>query len=389
MKSQSLLTKLAFPLLLGALIICGVSAFRWYRSGSARRHFERAEEFVHLRKGPEAEAEWTAIVRDDPRNVAAWELLGEYYMSRHDWRAGADAFRALAKADPAKPHVQCRLAACLLRMDDQPHAFETAEGELKKDPNCVAALGLITSLMAQRPNTEPKRRLEYQRRLAKLLPDDLTAQRMLAETLTNEYLYDELRTVVAQILRLNPKDAQAHNLLGLADLSRADQPQGARDALKEYQTSLLLAPVNPGAHFGIGRAYLRLGQPDKAVPELEEAVHAMPNVARFYKELGDAYRAAGISDRAAKAQARFLALQKLGAEERKLSVRCIAYPNDPAYPRRLGELYAQLGDPSRALFYLRKADQIKPGDPAVRTLIARLEQADAVSISANLPQNLR
>src|SRR5205085_7131907 len=211
---------------------------------------------------------------------------------------------------------------------------------------------------------EPKRRLDYLRRLAKLLPDDLTVHRMLAETLTNEYLYDELRVVIAQILRLNPKDAQAYNLLGLADLARPDQPQGARDALREYQTSLRLAAVNPGAHFGIGRSYLRLGAPDKAVPELEEAVRAMPNVARFYKELGDAYHATGQPARAAQAQARFLALQKLGAEERKLSVRCIAYPNDPSYPRRLGELYAQLGDPSRALFYLRKADQLKPGDPA-------------------------
>jgi predicted Zn-dependent protease len=375
MKRSTPLAKFALPALFAALLVCGLSAWQWVRSTSVRRHFARADAFVQQRKGPEAEAEWKAVVREDPKNAAAYELLGEYYMSRHNWPAGADAFRALAKADPNKPHVQCRLAACLLRMDDQKAAFQTAEGELKRDPNCVAALGLLSTLMTQRPGTEQKRQLEYLRRLAKLLPDDLAAQRLYAEALTNQYLYDELRPVVAQILRLNPQDAHAYNLLGLADLARADQPQGAQDAVKDYQTSLRFASANPGAHFGLGRAYLRLGDARKAVSELEEAARGLPDVARIYKELADACRAAGQPAKAQQAQARFLALQRLGGEVRILTVRCFAYPNDPRYPRRLGELYLRLGELSRALYYLHRANEIKPGDPALQALLARTQEA--------------
>ncbi|HZO88989.1 MAG TPA: tetratricopeptide repeat protein [Chthonomonadaceae bacterium] len=388
MKRSSLLAKLAFPVLLGALIVCSISGWKWFRSASARRHFARAETFVRQRNGPAAEAEWKAIVRDDPKNAAAYELLGEYYMSRHNWPAGADAFRALAKADPHKPHVQCRLAACLLRMDDQKDAFQTAEAELKRDPNCVAALGLISSLMRQRPNTEQKRQLEYLRRLARLVPDDITVQRMYAEALTDQYLYDELRPVVAQILRLNPNDAHAYNLLGLADLARADQSQGARDAIKDYQTSLRFAPVNAGAHFGLGRAYMRIGEPQKAVAEMEEAARGLPDVARIHKELADAYRITGQRRKAEQAQARFLALERLAGEERILAVRCIAYPNDPRYPRRLGELYLRRGEPTRALYYLTKANQIKPGDPQLQALLARSQEA-ATRMTASAGQFMR
>lgn len=370
MKRSSVLSRLSLPILACALLVCGASAFRWMRASALREHFNRAEAFVGQRRGPEAEAEWKAVLRDDPKNAAAWELLGEYYMSRHQWPAGADAFRKLAQADPKKPHVQCRLAACLLRMDDQLAAFETAKGELRHDPNCVAALGLVTSLMAQRPGTEQKQLLEYQRQLAKLIPNDPSIQRMLAETLTDQYLFDELRPVVAQMLKLNPQDAEAYNLLGFADLARADQPQGAQAAIEDFQNSLQRADNNSGAHFGLGRAYLIVGPPQKAVTELEQAARQLPGVARVQKELVNAYRAANQPQQAMQAQVRLAALQKLSGEERILSVRCIAYPKDPDYPRRLGELYLKVGEPSRAIFYLTKAKQLRPDDPQIASLLA-------------------
>ncbi len=388
MKRKSLLAKAAVPILACALLICGVSAFRWVRVGAIRRHFDRAEAFVRQQRGPEAEAEWKAVLQADPHNTAAYELLGEYYMSRHNWPAGADAFRKLAKADPHKPHVQCRLAACLLRMDDQQGAFQTAQAELRKDPDCVAALGLVTSLMAQRPNSEQKQQLEYLRRLARLIPDDMMVQHEYAEALSNQYLYDELRPVLTQILRRNPNDVEAYNLLGFADLARADQPQGAQAAIQDFQTSLRLASANSGAHFGLGRAYLRAGEPLNAVAELEQAAKRLPEVARVHKELADAYRAAHQPAKAAREQARSVALLHLAGDERMLMVRCIAYPNDPNYPRRLGELYVRLGDPSRALYYLNKAKHLTPGDPKLEALIAKVQET-AVHETASASPYLR
>lgn len=373
MKTPLVVSRLIPFLLLTAVVLCGVSLFRWQSTANFRAHLDRAEEAVRQHKGQAAEAEWLAARKLDPKNADVSELLGEYYISSGQWARGAEAFRTLGRLDPKRPHVLCRLAACLLRIDDQKDAFATAQEELKRDPNCVPALGLVTALMGMRPSTEQKQLLTYLRRFAHLLPDDSYVLHQFAELLANQYLYDELRPVIAKLLKLNSGDAESYNLLGFADLARADQPDGARSALDDFKRSLRLAPANGGAYYGIGRAYLRLNDPKQAVAALEQAAHLLPAIARIQTELANAYRAAGMPRQAEEVNARALALQRQGSEERRLIVRCIAYPKDPAYPRQLGELYLKLGERNQARYYLGKADQIKPGDPATRGLIARLD----------------
>ena len=363
--------KLAYLILAAAILVCGGSAFSWWRSGETRRHFERAEAFVNAADGPKAEAEWKAALASDPKNVAAQELLAEYYFSRQNWPAGAKAFQQWHQLAPDAKHVLCKLAACQLRMDDQKAAFDTAQAEIKRDPDCVAALGLAASLMAQRPGMEARQQLNYLRRLVRLQPDDPDIERMYAETLTDQFMYDELRPVAAKLLLLRPGDAQAYNLLGLADLARADQPQGATDALINFQNSLKSASANAGAHFGLGRAYLALNRPADAVKELENAAQSLPNLSRVHKELATAYRLSGQREKANAAQERFLFLNRLGSEQRVLTVRCAAFPNDPIYPKQLGELSLRLGDPLKALYYLKRANELKPGDSQVTQRIAR------------------
>ncbi|GAB4452901.1 MAG: hypothetical protein OHK0029_04730 [Armatimonadaceae bacterium] len=387
MKRSTVATRVAIPVFVVAAIVCGISGYRWLSDARIRGHFARAEKFVEQRKGPEAEAEWKAVLKEDPRNTVAQELLAEYYLSHQDWQLAADAFQTLGKMDPKQPHVLCRQAAAMLRMDDQKGAFELAEKEIQRDPKCVAALGLVASLMAQRPGTDQKKQLNYLRQLAELLPDDLDVQRMYAEALTNQYRYDELRPVLDNMLRLSPTDAQAHNLYGFADLARADQPQGAQEAVARFQKSLEVAPDNPGAHFGLGRAYLQLGKATEAVQELERAARDLPGMARVHKELVSAYRAAGQKDKAATAQKRFLELQSLMSEERVLIVRCVAYPQNADYPRRLGQLYLKIGDPIRAVYYFRQAAERKPGDATIQTLLVQAEEASlAESARLTVPQ---
>ncbi|HLK57638.1 MAG TPA: tetratricopeptide repeat protein [Chthonomonadaceae bacterium] len=385
---RSFLARLAWPILLLALIVCSLSGVRWYRSYAVRRHFERADDFVNQRKGPQAEAEWQAVLHQEPNNTAALELLGEYYMSRQNWPAGADAFRRLGQVAPKMPHVQCRLAACLLRMDDQKQAFQVAEAELKRDPNCVAALGLVTTLMAQRPGTEQKQQMEYLRRLARLTPDDPMVLRMLAEQLSSQYKYEELRPVLAHMIRIDARDAEAYNLLGFADLARPDQPLGAQDAIRDFQISLQCASANSGAHFGLGRAYRLLGDAPNAVLHLEEAAHGLPMVARVQQELAVAYRLNHDREKAESAQARFIALERQAGDERMLIVRCTAFPDDPSYPRRLGQLYLKLGDPSRALYYLSHAQQMRPQDAELATLVATATEA-ATRQNLAIPEGVR
>ncbi|MDX1933657.1 MAG: tetratricopeptide repeat protein [Capsulimonadales bacterium] len=377
----NILRKIALPVGLAAVLVCGWTLAGYLRNRDLNRHFDRAEAFVRERKGPEAEAEWLAVVKADPDNVAARELLAEYYLSHQDWQKGVEAFRRLATLAPTKPHVLCKQAACLLRVDNQVEAIDVSREELKRDPDCVTALGLITSLMAQRPGIDAKQQLEYLRRLARLQPEDVDIQRMYVEMLANQYLYDEMRPAIAQLLKVRPDDPQGFNLLGTADLARADQPQGAKDAVVWFRKSLAVTEktgqANGGAHFGLGRAYLSLRQPERAIPELENAIRILPNIARVTKELANAYQAGGMPEKAAIARKRFLEMERIAGDERMLVVRSSTYPDNPEYPRRLGELYLRTNDPERADYYLRKAAKLRPEDAGIRALLARAEKLAA------------
>jgi tetratricopeptide (TPR) repeat protein len=370
--------KLLFPLL-AATILAGTWGFvSWHRTHTIHAHLARALQAARQGQGPAAEAEWQAALRLDPKNGDIYEMQAEYQMSSGQWGPAAASFRALTRVAPQTPHILCRLAACLLRQDDQKGAYETANDELRRDPNCVAALGLVTSIMVLQSHSDAKLRLEYMRRLARLAPGDVDFLHMYAEELTNRYLYDELRPVVAQILKAAPHDAEAYNLLGYADLARPDQPAGVQQAIRDFQTSLAINPANGGAHFGLGRAELRLGQARAAIAHLETALRMRPDAAKINYELSNAYRMAGLPQQAAAAKDRYANWQRVALEYRRLEVRCIAYPQDPQYPRQLGQLLLRSGgDSAEAVYYLKKAQQLAPGDATVATALSRLQNQPA------------
>jgi len=200
---------------------------------------------------------------------------------------------------------------------------------------------------------------------------------MYAEELTNEYRYEEMRPVAAKILALSPSDAEAYNLLGYADLASPKQPEGVKMAQEDFRHSLAINSANGGAHFGLGRAALRLGNAKEAVANLETALTMRPDAPRINYELSTAYRMAGQRAKADSAKDRFLAWQQVNAEHRQLQVRCIAYPKDPKFPRRLGLLLVESnGDPAEALYYLKKANELAPGDAKV---VEAMRQVNASS----------
>jgi len=318
--------------------------------------------------------EWQTALQLDPKNPRIYEMRIQFALATGQWARAEESLYALQQALPQSKHIYCRLAACRLRQDDQQSAVALAKEELKRDPNCVAALGLVTSAMALQPSGDEKLRLEYLGRLCRLAPDDIGFEHMYAEALTNLYKYDDLRPVVAKILQLDPQDAEAYNLLGYADLASQEQPAGLQRARQDFQTSLNLNPANGGAHFGLGRVALRQGRGKEAVAQLEEALQMRPEALRINFELSQAYRMAGMTPQAEAANRRFIQWQRVSTEQRQLEVRCRIYPQDPRYPRQLGLLLAEnRGDPAEAVYYLKKTLQLAPGDPAASAALRRLQ----------------
>jgi Tfp pilus assembly protein PilF len=90
-------------------------------------------------------------------------------------------------------------------------------------------------------------------------------------------------------LALDPMDAEAHNNLGntYSDLGRVD------DALREYQTALRLKPDSHVAHYNIANTYFDLGRVEEALREYRTALRLKPDYAEAHNNLGGIYFSQG------------------------------------------------------------------------------------------------
>jgi len=82
----------------------------------------------------------------------------------------------------------------------------------------------------------------------------------------------------------------------------------SQDGLKYAERAVKLAPQIPFGRYMLGLLRLDTGDAVGAVPELEIAQKAFPNVANIYYSLGNAYSRVGRKAEAARARAKFVRL---------------------------------------------------------------------------------
>ncbi len=358
-----------------AAVLALVSVYGRWRNGEVlRSHLDAAYHDIAMGNGPAAERQWKVALSLAPADATVHDMLGEYYLDTHQWSKGVEQFRYLQVHAPGRPHIDCRLAACLFRLGDQKDAYLQAENELKRDKDCVTALGIVTTVMTRQSGIDQDKLLLYLKRFARLQPNDLMAQHMYAEALANRYFYDELRPELAHILAIDPDDAEAYNLKGYTDLASAVQPAGAQLAVTDFKSSIRLAPINGGAYFGLGRAYLHLNRPSSAIESLVTASRLIPHQIRILQTLSRAYLANGQEADASRVRTDVTRLERDASQERTLAVKCSIYPDVARFPRELGTLYLTMGEYNRASYYLSKASKLLPHNALLRSVVSKLRK---------------
>lgn len=155
-----------------------------------------------------------------------------------------------------------------------PHHFEAAKLAVSQGQTAQALQDLLAVL-----------RLE---------PDSVEAFVMLGLIYEREAQYEKAITHLEKAQRLAPKAAQIAILRGSVYANAAIKQQDdtyARKSLISYRQAMRLDErLAPAVNLGLGKAYLMaLKQPEKALPYLEKAVDATPNVPVVYSLLIQAY----------------------------------------------------------------------------------------------------
>jgi tetratricopeptide (TPR) repeat protein len=139
----------------------------------------------------------------------------------------------------------------------------------------------------------------------------------------------------------------AENLLALGvGYVQAGRPQ---DGLRAFEASLQRDPYQVAARGNIGAVFVNNGQPDKAIPFLEQALKLDPNSPGSYlvrANLALAYGWLGKTN-----------------EAMEFAKQCLtAMPNEPRIHATIGQMYLRMNQPAEAVRELEIATKLNPRD---------------------------
>lgn len=104
----------------------------------------------------------------------------------------------------------------------------------------------------------------------------------------------EAETVISRLLAANPRNSDAHNLLGIL----RDQRGQTAEAEREYRAALRFNPNSISAMANLGVLLARTKQNDEAVKIFEAVLHAVPDHPQATTNLGLLYALRGDDERA-------------------------------------------------------------------------------------------
>ena len=339
---------------------------------AARRHLAEGNRLAQRGAAESALAEWREAVRLNPEDADAWRQIGRRHASLEQWSEAIDAFGRAARAQPDQPRIYTRLADCAVRMGDPVAAKTYVLKALDWNPQDIAALDIAQELWTA--SGEEPQRIQFVRGYLRQDPENEPHLMLLAELLVRELEYAEAEPVLDKIVSRNPANGRALALRGFTRLVRSASAAEVAGAEADIRRALALNANDFFAHFQLARIYRRQNRFKDAVKELETAVRLAPNQYNLHYELAAAYSLAGEAGRAAKARSRFESLRRDVDRSILLEKRCVAYPTNLEVHLEYGLLLTRLGDLPKAEYALQKAREIRRDDPRVLTALARLEQ---------------
>jgi tetratricopeptide (TPR) repeat protein len=228
-------------------------------------------------------------------------------------------------------------------------SFDKAEAMLRQtiaaDPNNIDARVLLGTTLALRGVRGEA--IEQLAEAVRLNPSSATAHNEFGMVLSRFVEVKAARQEFERSLELDPGLAEAHVNLSLV-LAQAGELAAARDHLDR---AIELQGNNPKAayaHYLRARIWAAQDQIDKAIVELQRALHLRPDYAEAWSDLGGMRR---------------LALDNagaIGALQRAVALK----PDDALAQYRLGQLYLQDGQAFKAVQHLKQALFYTPNDRA-------------------------
>ena len=317
------------------------------------------------------------VLSSAPEHPVAWNGIGLILVELEKYSDARNAFARAIQANPDFAEAHYNMSFTLSNLGDFASALRETKRALALDPMYTPQkLELAIELPHEEirltvapPITEKDESVEhvedfhfdpaiieelFAEKPARLTPTGQSALTgyTLARDLITKGLYDRAQGEIARVLARG-----GDKVLGLVLAGDGYAAQGLHgEALERYRRALEMEETNPYARQGIARSLLALGRPDEARPHAEALVNA---------------GSTDINLLLLAAEARVASMDKPGARELLMTLQKSEARNANVL-KRVGDLYADLGDAPEAVAAYRASLSIDERQTEARISLGRL-----------------
>jgi tetratricopeptide (TPR) repeat protein len=209
--------------------------------------------------------EYEKIVELKPDSIENHLLLGQLYALNHDSAKAEEQFQTARKIDPASEDAVLNLARLYSDQGDMKRAAEVlnAVPESDRTARIDYALGISYDQLK-----EPKKAIDAYRKALEQQPDNLDAQRGLAQDLFYDGQLNEALQQYLDITAADPQDAQS--FLRMGEIERREGKY--TEALASVKKAQSLAQNSLEASYTEASIYDSMGRTDDALQIMKKLV---------------------------------------------------------------------------------------------------------------------
>jgi tetratricopeptide (TPR) repeat protein len=241
-----------------------------------------------------AETDFRKVTADDPGSGAAYANLGVIAMRRKQWDQALALLQKAEKLDPKVTGIRLNIGLVKYRRGDYAGAIKPLASVVREQPDSQQARYLLGLC-----NVFTERYADAVAVLEPLWPQqsgDFMYLYVLGIAAHDANRKDLDEKALTRLLEIGGDKPEFHLILGKAYLNR-EEPE---KALPELQRAAAANPNLPFVHFSLAVANLRLDHKEEAEMEFRKDLAVEPDLPDTYEQLGQFYQRAGNNEEAAK-----------------------------------------------------------------------------------------